>query len=73
MLAHPSPCNADVFVANYVIDGAKFDIAKSISPNFQVTHRFGLGQANPQNYSFGSFLASNRVRPFSVSWRIFLG
>eukprot|EP00160_Parvularia_atlantis_P018052 Unigene6480_Nuclearia_a/m.19950 Unigene6480_Nuclearia_a/g.19950 ORF Unigene6480_Nuclearia_a/g.19950 Unigene6480_Nuclearia_a/m.19950 type:complete len:301 (-) Unigene6480_Nuclearia_a:27-929(-) len=51
----------DVFVTNFLFDGAKFDLSKMLSPTFQVTHRFVLGSSTqPQNFNYGAFVASNR-------------
>lgn len=46
-----------------LFDGAKADIAKGLSPNFQVSHSFNLGSiAAPQSYSFGSiFVAGSHL------------
>lgn len=51
----------DVFVGHLMFDGGKFDIAKMVTPNFQVTHRYSLGAKDqPQTYTFGSFFAHNK-------------
>ncbi|KAF9095975.1 translocase of outer mitochondrial membrane [Mortierella sp. AD031] len=55
------------FLTNHVFDGARCDITKVLTPNFQVTHSFAMGAAgSPSTYNFGtafigqqSFLSGN--------------
>ncbi|KAG0224851.1 eukaryotic porin/Tom40 [Mortierella sp. GBAus27b] len=55
------------FLNNHVFDGARCDITKALTPNFQVTHSFGMGSSSaPSSYNFGtafvgqqSFLSGN--------------
>ena len=82
-LLHPqrtpcSPCT-DVHLTNYIFDGAKADLSKSLNmnPAFQVTHSFTLGASQPSpmggpstpggpgTYNFNAVYATNRVRTLS--------
>ena len=55
-----------VFVTNFLFDGAKFDFAKFLSPNFQVSHSFALGsQVAPPSYHFGATYGTEKVNHFS--------
>ncbi|KAG0058773.1 translocase of outer mitochondrial membrane [Linnemannia elongata] len=55
------------FLTNHVFDGARCDITKVLTPNFQVTHSFAMGAAaSASTYNFGtafigqqSFLSGN--------------
>ncbi|CAO3565213.1 unnamed protein product [Mortierella alpina] len=57
----------NTFLTNHVFEGARCDITKVLTPNFQVTHSFGMGAAgSPSTYNFGtafigqqSFLSGN--------------
>ncbi|KAF8979604.1 translocase of outer mitochondrial membrane [Entomortierella lignicola] len=57
----------NTFLTNHVFDGARCDITKVLTPNFQVTHSFAMGSASgPSSYNFGtafigqqSFLSGN--------------
>ncbi|KAF9127879.1 translocase of outer mitochondrial membrane [Mortierella sp. GBA39] len=57
----------NTFLTNHVFDGARCDITKVLTPNFQVTHSFAMGAAaSPSTYNFGtafigqqSFLSGN--------------
>ncbi|KAG0294957.1 translocase of outer mitochondrial membrane [Dissophora globulifera] len=57
----------NTFLTNHVFDGARCDITKVLTPNFQVTHSFAMGSAAaPSSYNFGtafigqqSFLSGN--------------
>ena len=65
----------DVHLTNYMFDGARADLTKSLNANpaFQVTHAFSLGQSHipamgappvpggPGTYNFGAFYATNNV------------
>lgn len=45
----------DTFLANHVFDGARCDITKVLTPNFQVTHSFAMGAAgSASTYNFGT-------------------
>lgn len=51
-------------LSNYIFDGARADLTKSLSMNplFQVTHSFSLGsQTLPSSYSFGAIFANTSV------------
>lgn len=51
-------------LANYMFDGARADLTKSLSANplFQVTHSFALGsQTLPSSYNFGAIFANQQV------------
>ena len=57
------PCSV-THLSNYVFDGARADLTKSLSMNplFQVTHSFALGsQTLPSSYNFGAIFANTRV------------
>ncbi|KAF8976422.1 translocase of outer mitochondrial membrane [Entomortierella lignicola] len=57
----------NTFLNNHVFEGARCDITKVLTPNFQVTHSFAMGSAGaPSSYNFGtafigqqSFLSGN--------------
>ncbi|KAF9434070.1 translocase of outer mitochondrial membrane [Entomortierella beljakovae] len=57
----------NTFLTNHVFDGARCDITKVLTPNFQVTHSFAMGSSTgPSTYNFGtafigqqSFLSGN--------------
>jgi mitochondrial import receptor subunit TOM40 len=54
-------------LTNYMFDGARADLTKSLSMNplFQVTHSFALGsQTLPSSYNFGAIFANSQVRGF---------
>jgi mitochondrial import receptor subunit TOM40 len=63
---------AATHLSNYIFDGARADLTKSLSMNplFQVTHSFALGsQTLPSSYNFGAIFANTRVtysRPLIV-------
>ncbi|KAK9746149.1 translocase of outer mitochondrial membrane [Basidiobolus ranarum] len=45
----------NTFLTNHVFDGARADLTKVLSQNFQVTHSFSLGSmVMPPTYSFGT-------------------
>jgi mitochondrial import receptor subunit TOM40 len=45
----------NVILSNLVFEGGKADLAKGLSPNFQVAHSFSLGTAGaPSLYHFGA-------------------
>ena len=49
----------NVLNGNYFFEGGKADLAKGLSPNFQVSHSFFLGGGSgaPQSYHFGALYA----------------
>ncbi|KAG0000788.1 translocase of outer mitochondrial membrane [Entomortierella chlamydospora] len=57
----------NTFLNNQLFDGARCDITKVLTPNFQVTHSFAMGSVGaPSSYNFGtafigqqSFLSGN--------------
>lgn len=65
----------DVHLNNYMFDGARADLSKSLNmnPAFQVTHSFTLGASQPNpmggpstaggpgTYNFAALYATNRV------------
>ncbi|KAL1925649.1 uncharacterized protein VTP21DRAFT_532 [Calcarisporiella thermophila] len=53
----------NTFLTNHLFDGARADLTKILSPNFQVTHSFSLGSVvAPPQYNFGSiFLGTNSL------------
>ncbi|ORX97654.1 hypothetical protein K493DRAFT_313989 [Basidiobolus meristosporus CBS 931.73] len=60
-LPNPGPYEAiqrevkNTFLTNHVFDGARADLTKVLSQNFQVTHSFSLGSmVMPPTYSFGT-------------------
>ncbi|KAJ1969686.1 translocase of outer mitochondrial membrane [Dispira parvispora] len=65
-LALPNPGTAEsfnkeiknTFLTNYFFDGARADLTKILSPNFQVTHSIALGTAGaPSTYHFTAMYA----------------
>ncbi len=56
---------SDTLLNNYMFDGARADLSKSLSmnPGFNVTHSFTLGsQTAPPAYHFGAIFANEKVR-----------
>ena len=54
----------DTLLNNYLFDGARADLSKSLSmnPAFNVTHSFTLGsQTAPPAYHFGAIFANENV------------
>jgi len=65
----PNPI-AGTHLTNYIFDGARADLTKSMSMNplFQVTHSFSFGsQTLPSSYNFGAIFANPRVCNIHVS------
>ena len=70
-VAHP-PCEwhvschiQDTLLNNYMFDGARAELSKSLSMNplFSVTHSFNMGsQTIPSSYGFGAVFANEQVR-----------
>lgn len=74
--SHWLSSTADVHLNNYMFDGARADLSKSLNmnPAFQVTHSFTLGASAPNpmggpataggpgTYMFGALFATNKVR-----------
>ncbi|KAG0092102.1 translocase of outer mitochondrial membrane [Podila epicladia] len=66
------------FLTNHVFDGARCDITKVLTPNFQVTHSFAMGAAgSASTYNFGtafigqqSFLSGNLDTDGNVQARV---
>ena len=51
-----------VFPAQYLIDGAKFDLNSQHNQNFQTSHSFGWGGSQqPSSYNFGAVYANSDV------------
>ncbi|KAI9593800.1 mitochondrial import receptor subunit tom40 [Syncephalis fuscata] len=49
------------FLTNHLFDGARADITKMLSPNFQVSHTFSLGSsALPSSYMFNSVFMNEK-------------
>ena len=58
------PAFVATHLSNYIFDGARADLTKSLSANplFQVTHSFALGsQTLPSSYNFGAIFANQKV------------
>lgn len=56
--------NSATHLNNYIFDGARADLTKSLSMNplYQVTHSFALGsQTLPSSYNFGAIFANQKV------------
>jgi mitochondrial import receptor subunit TOM40 len=60
----------DTFLNNHVFDGARCDITKALTPNFQVTHSFSMGSSTaPSSYNFGTAFVGQQVSlPFFILW-----
>ena len=59
----------DTLLNNYMFDGARADLSKSLSmnPGFNVTHSFTLGsQTAPPAYHFGAIFANEKVRTVAL-------
>ena len=51
----------DVQLTNMFFEGGKADLAKGLSPNFQVSHSFTLGTPmSPPSYHFGAAFVSGK-------------
>lgn len=48
-----------VFLTNLIFEGGKADLAKGLSPNFQVAHSFSIG-SNQSMYHFGTVYVNGR-------------
>lgn len=60
----------DVHLANFMFDGARADLSKTLSnaPGFQVTHSFSLASPTAlPSYSFGAVFAQEDVRLLLLS------
>ena len=58
----------DVFLNNYMFQGLRADLTKafSLTPLFQVSHQFAMGERlNP--YTFAALYGSSKVRPRKFS------
>ncbi|KAF9926400.1 translocase of outer mitochondrial membrane [Linnemannia zychae] len=68
----------NTFLTNHVFDGARCDITKVLTPNFQVTHSFAMGAVGmPSTYNLGtafigqqSFLSGNVDTDGNVQARV---
>lgn len=61
------PAQTATHLNNYMFDGARADLTKSLSMNplFQVTHSFAMGsQTLPSSYNFGAIFANQKVSRF---------
>lgn len=59
--------NLDVSLSNMFFEGGKAELAKGLSPNFQVSHSFSLGSSSmaasqnaPSAYHFGAVFVSGK-------------
>lgn len=66
-----SSCHVpDTLLNNYLFDGARADLSKSLSmnPMFSVTHSFNMGsQTIPPSYGFGAMFVNEQVRFYPVT------
>jgi hypothetical protein len=63
LINFPPVLLVDTFLTNHVFDGARCDITKVLTPNFQVTHSFAMGAASsPSSYNFGTAFIGQQVR-----------
>lgn len=52
----------EVSLTNYLFEGGKAELAKGLSPNFQISHSFNLGSSTmPPVYHFGAVYADASV------------
>lgn len=61
-ISHKFYYSLDVSLSNFGFEGGKADLAKGLSPSFQVSHAFTLGSSMlPPTYHFASIYLSGKV------------